>query len=334
MLRGQRTARAGTLLAMTLTEFRYIVAVARERHFGRAAQACNVSQPTLSVAVKKLEEEIGVTLFERGHNEIGITPIGERVIEQARRVLAETSTLRQIAEQAQDPLNGPLRLGAIYTVGPYLFPHLVPLLHERAPRMPLILEENFTARLGERLRQGELDAIIIALPFEHSGVETRALYDEPFRVVVPVDHRWRRRARIAPEDLADENVLLLGAGHCFRDQVLTACPDCAGGMVDTPGPDRTLEGSSLETIRHMVASGMGITVLPCTAVAEHQARDSLLAVRPFTEPVPRRRVAIAWRASFPRPEAIAALADTIRRCDLGCVRFADAAPAEAEARSA
>lgn len=306
---------------MTLTELRYIVALARERHFGRAATSCHVSQPTLSVAIRKLEDELGVTLFERGHQEIGITPVGERIIEQARRVLAETATLREIAGQAQDSLNGPLRIGAIHTIGPYLLPHLIPVLRGMAPRMPLIVEENFTARLGERLREGALDAILVALPFEHAGVETRALYDEPFRVVVPADHEWCRRERIAPGDLAGEHVLLLGAGHCFRDQVLAACPQCSGGGVEQAGSDRGLEGSSLETIRHMVASGMGVTVLPCTAVGDERYRQPLLAVRPFTEPTPRRRVALAWRRSFPRPAAIAAVEDAIRQCDLDGAEF-------------
>ncbi len=305
------------LARMTLTEFRYIVAVARERHFGRAAAACNVSQPTLSVAVRKLEEELGVTLFERGRSEIGVTPVGRQIVEQARRVLAETASLRQIAEQSQDPLSGPLRVGAIHTIGPYLFPHLIPLLRDSAPRMPLVVEENFTAALAERLRQGELDAIIVALPFDQPSIETRPLYDEPFRVVLPANHPWTESDRIPAADLSQEQVLLLGAGHCFRDQVLTACPDC-GGHVDSPGGDRQLEGSSLETIRHMVASGMGVTVLPCTAAREDYERG-LLAVRPFDDPVPRRRVALAWRRSFPRPDALAALEAAIRACELGCV---------------
>lgn len=308
---------------MTLTELRYIVAVARERHFGRAAGACHVSQPTLSVAVRKLEDELGVTLFERGRNEVGITPIGRRLVEQARRVLAETTTLRQIAEQAQDPLHGPLRVGAIHTVGPYLFPHLIPALHARAPNMPLIVEENFTSRLGERLRQGELDVVVVALPFEVPGIETAALYEEPFRAVAPADHPWRKRKRISADELAGENVLLLGAGHCFREQVLTACPDCGGTMVEEPDPNRALEGSSLETIRHMVASGAGVTVLPCTALDFDHYDESLLVTRSFSRPEPRRRVALAWRRSFPRVEALAELQAAIRECELGCVRFVD-----------
>jgi LysR family hydrogen peroxide-inducible transcriptional activator len=301
---------------MTLTELQYICALARELHFGRAARACHVSQPTLSVAIRKLEDELGVTLFERGRSEIAPTPIGERLIEQARRVLTESASLRQMAQQAQDPLDGPLRVGAIHTVGPYLFPHLIPAVRQRTPQMPLIVEEGFTGGLSERLRQGALDAIIVALPFEAPGVTTRALYSEPFRVVIPADHRWRQAERVAASELAEENVLLLGSGHCFRDQVLVACPECATQLGDRGGTERALEGSSLETIRHMVASGIGVTVLPRTAVGTDQPSEALLAARPFAEPEPRRYVALAWRESFPRMAALSELEAAIQACGL------------------
>lgn len=301
---------------MTLTELRYIVAVARERHFGRAAEACFVSQPTLSVAVKKLEDELGVTLFERSKTDINPTPVGERIVEQAQRVLEETETLRQMALGARDELAGPLRVGAIYTIGPYLFPHLIPLLHDRVPQMPLVIEENYTARLGEKLKRGDLDAILIALPFEEPGITTRPLYEEPFVVVLPAAHPWQELERIAAADLADENLLMLGAGHCFRDQVLEACPAC---QHSGQALQKTLEGSSLETIRHMVASGMGVTVLPCSAAGADRYSQRLLTIRRFAPPVPSRTVALAWRSSFPRPRALAVLAEAIRDCDLSCV---------------
>jgi LysR family hydrogen peroxide-inducible transcriptional activator len=303
---------------MTLTELRYIVALARERHFGRAAEACFVSQPTLSVAVKKLEEELGVALFERRANEVNVTALGERVVEQAQRVLEETETLKQLAAQGQDPLRGPLRLGAIYTIGPYLLPHLIPALRRRAPHMPLLVEENFTSVLSARLRQGELDAIIISLPFEEPGVLTLPLYDEPFVVALPADHAWNRKKSIKGEELPNEDLLLLGSGHCFRDQVLKVCPALnrsASGSIQ-----KTLEGSSLETIRHMVASGAGITVLPCSSVATATPEKRLLAIRPFTPPAPSRRVALAWRKSFPRPQAIEALRQAILDGLPDCVR--------------
>ncbi|MBI3344297.1 MAG: hydrogen peroxide-inducible genes activator [Gammaproteobacteria bacterium] len=312
---------------MTLTELRYIVAVARERHFGRAAQACFVSQPTLSVAIRKLEEELGVALFERGTNEVTLTPVGERIVAQAQRVLEQTAAIREIAQEGKDPLAGPLRLGVIYTIGPYLLPHLIPLLHKRAPRMPLLIEENYTARLSELLKEGVLDVIVISLPFDEPGVVTQALYDEPFKVVLPYNHEWKKLKAIKAKELAKENLLLLGAGHCFRDQVLMVCPELNRSSA-VGSLQRTLEGGSLETIRHMVASGAGITVLPCTSVLSHQAEDKLLAVRPFADPVPKRRIALAWRNSFPRPQAIATLREALHACPLPCVNFLDLAPVQ------
>lgn len=303
---------------MTLTELRYIVALARERHFGRAAEACFVSQPTLSVAVKKLEDELGVPLFERRANEVNVTALGERIVAQAQRVLEEVEALKQLAAQGQDPLTGPLRLGAIYTIGPYLLPHLIPALHKRAPRMPLLVEENFTAALSARLRHGELDAIVVSLPFEEPGVLTLPLYDEPFVVALPATHAWNKKKSIKGEELPNQDLLLLGSGHCFRDQVLKVCP--ALNRAGSGGMQKTLEGSSLETIRHMVASGAGITVLPCSSVAAPAPEKRLLAIRPFAQPVPSRRVALAWRKSFPRPQAIDVLRHAIHDALPDCVR--------------
>ncbi len=304
---------------MTLTELRYIVAVARERHFGRAAEACFVSQPTLSVAVKKLEEELGVAIFERAKSEVSVTPIGERIVAQAQRALEEADAVRQVAKAGQDQLSGQLRVGAIYTIGPYLFPHLVPALHELAPKMPLLIEENFTTRLAERLRQGELDVIVIALPFDEPGIVTLPLYDEPFVAVLPEGHAWMGRKQVSVHELAGETLLLLGQGHCFRDQVLNVCPACNRSA---QGLARTVEGSSLETIRHMVASGLGITVLPWTASGSaSRYEQGLLGFRPFDDPVPFRRVALAWRASFPRPKAVEALRQAIQACALDGVDY-------------
>ena len=306
---------------MTLTELRYLVAVARERHFGKAAEACFVSQPTLSVAIKKLEDELGIAIFERGKTEVGITPIGKRIIEQAQHVLEETATIKQIALQGQDQLSGPLQLGAIYTIGPYLLPHIIPILHKAAPAMPLIIEESYTSRLRESLKQGDLDAILISLPFEEPGIVTLPLYDEPFYVVAPAAHPWREREQININELASQTLMLLGPGHCFRDQVLSACPACNHTAITEGSIQKTVQGSSLETIRHMVASGMGITVLPCSAASVNQYAQQLLTIRPFTEPVPRRRVALAWRHSFPRPKAIEAIRQAIIASKLGCVTY-------------
>ena len=312
---------------MTLTELRYVVAVARERHFGRAAEACFVSQPTLSVAVRKLEDELGVTLFERGVGEVAVTPIGERVIEQAQRVLEQAAIVKELAKQGKDQLNGPLRLGVIFTIGPYLLPHLVPALKKRAPRMPLVLQEQYTHRLVELLRQGEIDAAILALPFEANGLMVQPLYDEPFVVAVPRAHAWATRKSISSRELKDENMLLLGTGHCLRDQVLEVCPELHRYSATSDGIAKAFEGSSLETIRHMVASGTGVTVLPVTAAPRGARRDRMLAYIPFTKPVPDRRVVLAYRKTFPRPEALSALREAVLGCDLPTVHMLEL-PAE------
>ena len=292
---------------MTLTELRYLVALDAERHFGRAAERSFVSQPTLSVALKKLEEQLGVTLFERHRGEARPTPIGERIIEQAHRVLAEAEQVKLLAAEGKDELRGTLRVGAIYTVGPYLFPNLVPAMRAKHPEMPMAIEENYTDVLARRLKQNELDVVIIALPFNQPGVVTWPVYDEDFVVALPQDHAWTKRKQIAASDLANETLLLLGPGNCFRDQVLTACPECQEMELTGQG---ALAGSSLETIRHMVVSGLGITVLPKSAAAD-PGSHKLLSIRPFSKPSPARRIALAWRRSFPRTRAIAALRDTL-----------------------
>jgi LysR family hydrogen peroxide-inducible transcriptional activator len=299
---------------VTLTELRYIVAVARERHFGRAAETCFVSQPTLSVAVKKLEEELGVTLFERGPGEVSVTPGGQKIVEQAQRVLEEASRIREIAAAGKDPLAGPLRLGAIYTIGPYLLPKLIPILRRTAPAMQLLIQENFTHRLAEELRSGEVDVILVALPFEAPGVMTRAVYDEPFMVAVPKGHPWEGRKRVTSEELTSESLLLLGEGHCFRDQVLEICHTVRAR--ERSPLAKTVEGGSLETIRQMVAGGVGITVLPATSTATTGGANDLIRILPFARPAPTRRVGLAWRRSFPRPEAIEALRKAILACNL------------------
>ncbi|APX94768.1 LysR family transcriptional regulator [Halomonas sp. 1513] len=298
---------------MTLTELRYIVTLAQERHFGRAAERCFVSQPTLSVAVKKLEEELGVALFERSKSTVQVTPLGEQIVEQAQRVLEQSSVIKELANAGKDQLASPLRIGAIYTIGPYLFPHLVPELAHSAPQMPLYIEEGFTAALRRKLRSGELDAIIVALPFTESDVLTKSLYDEHFEVLMPASHPWTAKASIDKEDLLEERLLLLGEGHCFRDQILETCP-AISHQLNSPSNTLTAEGGSLETIRHMVASKLGITVLPQSAIGTGHYESGVLASRPFTPEAPSRTVAIAWRASFPRPKAIDALTDAITRC--------------------
>lgn len=298
---------------MTLTELRYIVTLAQERHFGRAAERCFVSQPTLSVAVKKLEDELGVALFERSKAALQTTPLGDRIVAQAQRVLEQTSIINELASAGRDQLASPLRIGAIYTIGPYLFPHLIPALTQQAPQMPLYIEEGFTGDLRHKLRSGELDAIIVALPFTETDVVTKPLYDEVFEILLPADHAWASRTAIDKEDLLGERLLLLGEGHCFRDQILEACP-AISHKLNNPHNTLTAEGGSLETIRHMVASKLGITVLPQSAIGTNHYESGLLVSRPFTSPAPGRTVAIAWRASFPRHQAIDAVTDAIAQC--------------------
>ena len=299
---------------MTLTELRYIVTLAQEQHFGRAAERCHVSQPTLSVGVKKLEDELGILIFERSKSAVRLTPTGESIVAQAQKVLEQAQGIRELAQAGKNQLSAPLKIGAIYTIGPYLFPHLVPQLNRVAPEMPLYIEENFTHVLRDKLRTGELDAIIIALPFSEPDVLTKALYDEPFYVMMPARHPWTELKSIDNAQLSDKSLLLLGEGHCFRDQVLEACP--TGRKHGDEAKHTQVESSSLETIRHMVASGLGVSVLPFSAVESHHYAPGVIEVRPFTAPVPYRTVAIAWRASFPRPRAIEVLADSVRLCSV------------------
>ena len=299
---------------MTLTELRYIVAVAREKHFGRAAEACFVSQPTLSVAIKKLEEELDVKLFERGANEVSVTPLGEEIVRQAQSVIEQAAAIKEIAKRGKDPLDGPLRLGIIYTIGPYLLPELVRHAIEMTPQMPLMLQENFTVKLLEMLRTGELDCAVLAEPFPDQGLALAPLYDEPFLVAVPTRHALARRKTIGAEELKRETMLLLGTGHCFRDHVLEVCPEFARFSSDADGMRKSFEGSSLETIKHMVASGMGITVVPLMSVPR-ESHEHVVYI-PFEPPVPSRRVVLAWRRSFTRYEAIAALRNAVYACKL------------------
>ncbi len=299
---------------MTLTELRYIVAVARERHFGRAAEACFVSQPTLSVAVKKLEDELDVKLFERGSAEVSVTPLGEEIIRQAQAVLEQAQAIKEIAKRGKDPLAGALRLGVIYTIGPYLLPDLVRTAIAKVPQMPLMLQENFTVKLLEMLRTGELDCAIMAEPFPDTGLAVAPLYDEPFQAAVPVSHPFAQRSSVTAEELKNETMLLLGTGHCFRDHVLEVCPEYARFSSATEGIRKSFEGSSLETIKYMVASGMGITVVPRLSVPPEP--QTHVRYVPFNEPVPTRRVVLAWRRTFPRYEAIAALRNAIYACPL------------------
>ncbi len=284
---------------MTLNELRYFVAVAHEKSFGRAASKCFVSQPALSIAIQKLEEELGVILFERGKNEVSLTPIGERLIALAHQVIEDAANIKAVAQTGRNQLDGALKLGVIFTVAPYLLPDLIPALIKLAPGMPLEIEENLTENLEEALRLGRIDVAIIALPFSPPGVATEFLYQEPFQVIVPKGHKWSKRESINAQEIADENPILLNVGHCFRDQVLEACPEL--------NPDNHMpRTNSLETIRNMVASGLGISVLPQDAMTPRYHSNLVVPV-PFSEPVPFRHIALAYRKSFPREKTISVI---------------------------
>jgi len=297
---------------MTLTEMRYIVALARERHFGKAAEACHVSQPTLSVALKKVEGQLGSALFERTASDVRITALGERIVAQAKRVLEEAVRLDEIADSTGDPLSGQLRVGIIYSIAPYLLPQFIPALHQQAPNMPLFLKEDFTGNLIPALKAGELDVIVIALPFAEPGLVAQAVYEEPFRVVVPAAHAWSQRGAIPADELDGQNLLLLGQGNCFRDQVLESCPR----LTAPEGLANSLEGGSLETIRYMVASGAGVAVMPSTAADPLIEKEPLVKVLPFAGIPPSRTVGLVWRVTFPRPQAIDAVRAALLSCQL------------------
>ena len=298
---------------MTLNELRYIVAVSQEGNFRRAAEKIFISQPALSLAIQKLEEELGVQIFERSRTAVSVTPIGEMIVAQAQRALEEVVQIREIANQGKDQLTGTLRLGAIFTVGPYLLPQLIPAMKQKAPNMPLEMEENMTANLQVLLLNGRLDVIIIALPFNVPGIATLPVYDEDFSVVVPLDHPWANRKQIKTAELSGEKVLLLNSGHCFSNQVREACSQFNSAVGEIQ------QGNSLETIRNMVASGLGITVLPLTANSD-KYRSQLTREIAFAPPAPARRIALAWRKSFVRKQAIEILAQAIIESGLAGIR--------------
>ncbi len=257
-----------------------------------------------------------------GTSEVSVTALGQEIVRQAQAVIEQAAQLKEIAKRGKDPVAGPLRLGVIYTIGPYLLPDLVRQAIDKVPQMPLVLQENFTAKLLEMLRTGELDCAIMAEPFPDAGLASAPLYDEPFMVALPKAHALAKRKSVSAEELKRETMLLLGTGHCFRDHVLEVCPEYARFSSDAEGIRKSFEGSSLETIKYMVASGMGITVVPQLSVSKDFSGH--VAYIPFAPPVPTRRVVLAWRRTFTRYEAIAALRNAIYACPLeGVTRLTD-----------
>jgi len=300
---------------MTLNELRYVVAVAQTQHFSKAAELCNISQPSLSIAIKKLEEELGITIFRRGKKKIDITPEGEAVVQQAQRVIEEADKLNYLKSKQKNPLQGVVRLGAIFTIGPYLFPSLIPEIRKSHPDMPLHIDEDYTENLRKKLLQAELDIAVLAQPFSDPALETMEIYTEDFIPVFYDGHKFSNQSEISIDDISPDELLMLGKGNCFRDQVIAACPKCLSPHAQN---DDWVVGSSLETIRHMVAMKLGITVMPITALAKQTDYPGLDS-RPFIEPVPKRRVILAWRASFPRKEAIKVIAECLQEALRGQV---------------
>lgn len=291
-------------LHLSLRALGYLVALAETRHFGKAAERCFVSQPTLSAQIKKMEDQLGVQLVERGQ-QVRLTDLGERIVERARRVIDEAREIEELARNFQDPQAGELRIGLIPTVGPYLLPHIAGALREKFPRLKLLLLEHQTHRLIELLKSGELDVGILALPIPVQRLVTRALYAESFQVALPLDHPLAKRRRISLDDLDGETLLLLEEGHCLRDQALDACR--LARVREAPD----FRATSLETLRQMVAAGVGITLLPSLAVDQQDSRSPAMVVRRFKDPEPSRTIAAAWRPGCAREETIIHLCSAI-----------------------
>lgn len=297
------------ITAVTMSELRYVVALSDERHFGRAAQACNVAQPTLSAAVKKIETTLKTQIFERSSKSVLVTPLGAEIVAEARRVLDAMDRIGDLASHAREPLAGPLRLGVIPTMGPYLLPWLVPPLRQAYPRLVLVLHEVKTSDMAEALAHNRLDAGILALPLPVTGLSSSALFEEPFLFVTPIGHALSRKAAVTESDLEDERVLLLDEGHCLRDQALAICRKAGA---DADSSNGNFRATSIETLRHMVGAGMGSTLLPALAIAPDEESRSHVAVRPFVAPKPGRKMVLAWRKTHPRAGDHQKLAEFIR----------------------
>ena len=276
---------------MNLRDIYYLVALADHRHFGRAAAACYVSQPTLSTQIRKLEAELGVALVERNPRRVMLTPAGHEAAERARRIVAEVEQMKEAARRDQDPESGAVRLGIFPTLGPYLLPHVVPAVRRRFPKLELLLVEEKSDVLLARLREGRLDAAILALPVDDDQLHSEPLFEEPFVLAVPEAHPLATHASLRMQDLGNERLLLLEDGHCLREQALEVC-HLAGAHEKSE-----FRATSLETLRQMVAANVGLTLLPSLAVKPPVARSPDIRLVPFADPPPSRHIAMVWRRS-------------------------------------
>jgi LysR family hydrogen peroxide-inducible transcriptional activator len=312
---------------MNLRDLRYLAALAEHRHFGRAAEACHVSQPTLSTQIRKLEDELGVALVERAPRQVMLTAAGADIALRARRVLAEVEQMREVARRTADPEAGSVRLGLFPTLGPYLLPHVVPRIRKRFPRLELLLVEEKTEAMLHMLREGRLDAGVLALPLHEDWIESEFLFEEPFLLAVPEGHPLAGRHDLRLDELSDQRLLLLEEGHCLRDQALEVC-QLAGA-----GEKLGFRATSLETLRQMVAAGVGVTLLPVLAVKPPVPAQSNLRLLHFRTPPPSRRLALVWRKSSAMSEFLRRLAAEIRALPEGLLGLpAQPAPARRDGK--
>ena len=281
---------------MTLSELRFVVSVAQEKNFRRAAAKSFVSQPALSLAIKKIENELGVLIFERNRMGISLTTVGEKIVNQAQIVLEEADKIKAISIVEKNTQQVAVKIGLIYSIAPYLLPSIISLVKNSSPEIILDAEEDITTNLVKKLDEGSIDAAIIALPFDVPGIETKPLYDEPFKVLIPTKHPWNNKQKINAKELKNEKILLLDNTHCFSMQVREACP----GISDKA---EIQVGTSLETIRNMVASNLGISILPQSATANNYSND-LINILPFESPIPFRRVAMAFRRGSSKKQSL------------------------------
>lgn len=291
---------------MTLQELKYLVALADHGHFGRAAEACFITQSTLSTQIKKLEDFLGVTLFDRSLKRVTPTPIGQEILQAARSIVEEAERIREVARHAQDPMARTIHLGVIPTLGPYYLPHALTLAHKKHPDLRLLLREEMTPQILEHLANGKLDAGLLALPVNDDSLRVEPLFYEPFLAALPAGHPLAKRDSLKVSDIINEKLLLLDEGHCLRDQALDVCGSGSRGREE-------VRATSLETLRQMVAMGLGLTLLPALAVdAGPRVSKKAVEIRPFKSPPPGRTIALVWRRRAPFPETFEQLAQTLK----------------------